>query len=96
MFDHIRNYIDLIGGVHVSDWRHGETRTWADRVFPGEGRLPMMHLLNALDEAGFKGHYDVEIFSDDGRYDEDYPDSLWKLPPEEIVERATRIFRHHP
>jgi len=84
--------IELIGGVHVADWRE-ETRTWADRAFPGEGKLPMLDILHQLDSAGFKGFYDVEIFSDNGQFDAAYPDSLWKLPPEEIVERATRIFR---
>ncbi len=90
--DHIREHIDLIAGVHVADWRM-PTRTWADRAFPGEGQVPMRQLLTTLYETGFRGHFDVELFSDDGRYDADYEDSIWKLPPAEIVERATRIFR---
>jgi sugar phosphate isomerase/epimerase len=93
IFANIHDHIDLIAGVHIADWKVGETRTWADRAFPGEGKVPVMELVQALDSAGFRGHYDIEIFSDDGRYDADYPDSLWKLPPEEIVERTTRIFR---
>ena len=84
--------IDLIGGVHVADWPD-HARSWADRAFPGEGKLPMTEILHNLDAAGFKGFYDVEIFSDNGQFDVAYPDSLWKLPPDEIVERATRIFR---
>jgi sugar phosphate isomerase/epimerase len=82
---------DKIGGVHVADWRE-QTRTWADRAFPGEGKLPMKDLLDQLDAAGFNGLYDVEIFSDDGRFGADHSDSLWRLPPREVVERATRIF----
>lgn len=93
IYHHLQANIALIAGVHVADWKQDVTRTWADRAFPGEGKLPMMKLLETLRDAGFRGHYDVEIFSDDGRYDADYPDSLWKLPPDEIVERATRIFR---
>ena len=88
----LRQNIDLIAAVHVSDWRPN-TRSWPDRAFPGEGILPMHDILDALDDAGFTGYYDVEIFSDDGMYGNDYADSLWKLPPEEIVDRATRIFR---
>lgn len=83
---------DLIGGVHVSDWRM-HSRGWADRAFPGEGKLLLTDLLDQIDELGFQGLYDVEIFSDDGRFGDDYSDSLWKLPPDEIVDRATRIFR---
>jgi sugar phosphate isomerase/epimerase len=92
IFEHIRNHIDLIAGVHIADWRE-DTRTWADRAFPGEGKLPMLEILNALHTAGFQGYYDVEIFSDNGQYDTAHPDSLWKLASEEIVERATQIFR---
>jgi sugar phosphate isomerase/epimerase len=92
IFEHIRNHIDLIAGVHIADWRE-DTRTWADRAFPGEGKLPMLEILNALNNAGFRGYYDVEIFSDNGQYDTAHPDSLWKLPPEEIADRATQIFR---
>jgi sugar phosphate isomerase/epimerase len=92
VYDDIRQYIDYIAGVHVADWRE-PTRTWADRAFPGEGIIPILDLVRALDEAGFRGHYDIELFSDDGRYGTDHPDSLWKLPAETIVERATRLFR---
>lgn len=83
---------DRIGGVHVADWR-ADTRSWADRAYPGEGILPMAELLDTLDAAGFRGCYDVELFSDDGRFGADHPDSLWKRPAREIADRATRIFR---
>ncbi|MEO1016703.1 MAG: sugar phosphate isomerase/epimerase family protein [Pseudomonadota bacterium] len=94
IYKHLAEYIDLIGGVHVSDWRK-DSRSWADRAFPGEGILPMQKILDSLDTAGFDGFYDVEIFSDNGHFDTAYHDSLWELPPEEIVDRATRIFRDH-
>jgi sugar phosphate isomerase/epimerase len=83
--------IDLIGGVHVADWRK-DTRTWMDRAFPGEGRSHVGDFVTALDNAGFKGLYDVEIFSDNGQFSSKFPDSLWALPPQEIVRRATNIF----
>ena len=96
IFDLIDSHIDMIGGVHIADWKIGETRSWADRAFPGEGQVRIAAFVNRLDAAGFKGTYDVEIFSDAGQFDHDYPDSLWKLAPEEIVRRATRIFREAP
>jgi sugar phosphate isomerase/epimerase len=83
--------IDLIGGVHVADWRT-DTRTWMDRAFPGEGRTQVGDLIVALDKAGFKGLYDVEIFSDNGQFSLRFPDSLWALAPKDIVRRATQIF----
>ena len=92
LWEHVSANIELIAGVHVADWPE-LARSWADRAFPGEGKLPMLAMLRKLNAAGFKGYYDVEIFSDNGQFDVAYPDSLWKLPPEEIVDRATRIFR---
>ena len=84
--------IDLIGGVHVADWRT-DTRTWMDRAFPGEGKTQVADLVHALDESGFKGLFDVEIISDNGQFSPAFPDSLWALPPKDIVRRATQIFK---
>ena len=50
-------------------------------------------LIDRLEADGFRGFYDVEIFSDDGRFDEALEGSLWQLEPAEIVRRATNIFR---
>jgi hypothetical protein len=37
---------------------------------------------------GFAGWYDLEIFSDDRRGGTDLPDSLWKLPAAEMIQRG--------
>ena len=87
----IDRHIDLIAGVHVGDWRD-PTRSWLDRAFPGEGAMNVADIMDRLDAAGFQGFYDVEIFSDDGRFGKELPGSFWQLSPAEIVERATRIF----
>lgn len=55
--------------------------------------MPIMQFVEALDAAGWQGHYDIEIFSDDGRWGNNFSDSLYNLPASEIVERATRLFR---
>ena len=91
---HVRANIDMIGGVHIADWRE-PPRSWADRAFPGEGRIPMEDLILGLDAAGFRGLYDVEIFSDHGALGDNHPGSLWRLPPDQIVDRAVAIFRQH-
>ncbi|MBL8581439.1 MAG: sugar phosphate isomerase/epimerase [Rhizobiaceae bacterium] len=92
LFRHIDENIGLIAGVHVDDWRD-PTRGWLDRAFPGEGVMNVAAIMDRLDAAGFRGFYDVEIFSDDGRFDEVLEGSLWQLEPAEIVRRATRIFK---
>ena len=68
--------------VHVNDWRD-PTRHWDDRALPGEGVMDLSAMLGALEAGGFDGWYDMEIFSG-----EQYPDSLLKLSPEELVRRG--------
>ncbi len=78
-------------GVHVSDCRE-PTRGWADRVLPGEGRADVPRVLALLDDAGWDGLYDIEIFSDNGTFGASYPDSLWDVPATELVPRARAAF----
>ena len=47
----------------------------------------------ALDAGGFKGWYDLEVFSDDGRWAEAYPDSVYKLKPVDAAKRGVAGFR---
>jgi sugar phosphate isomerase/epimerase len=87
----IGRYIDLVVGVHVNDWRE-PTRGWADRVLPGDGVADVPAILGALDRAGWDGYYDLEIFSDNGAFGANYPDSLWDVPPNDLAARAAESF----
>jgi sugar phosphate isomerase/epimerase len=78
-------------GVHVADWRE-PTRTWADRVLPGDGVADLPVILAALDRAGWGGFYDLEIFSDNGTFGNAWPDSLWDLSAAELAERGRAAF----
>jgi sugar phosphate isomerase/epimerase len=89
--DIVREAARFAPAVHVSD-RRAETRGWNDRALPGEGVLPLPALLAALEGAGLDDWFDLEIFSDDGSFEDDYPDSLWKLPPAELVRRGRAGF----
>jgi sugar phosphate isomerase/epimerase len=91
LYDDIENELQRFVGVHVSDARE-PTRSWADRVFPGEGNADVPRILAALDAAGWNGLYDIEIFSDDGTFAAAYPDSVWALPSEETLGRARASF----
>lgn len=55
--------------VQVSDWR--TPRSYQDRLIPGQGAIPLASLLRATHGAGYRGPYEVEIFSGG------VPDSLW-------------------
>jgi sugar phosphate isomerase/epimerase len=87
-----RRHASAFGGVQICDWR-AQTRGWMDRVLPGDGVIDLPALFAALDDGGYAGWYDLEVFSDDGRYGADYPDSLWKLPPRQVLEAGLAGFR---
>jgi sugar phosphate isomerase/epimerase len=87
----IRRYVDRIEGVHVNDVQWHE-RSPFDRTFPGDGRGLCTGILATLIESGYSGWYESEIFSDDGRFGNAFPDSLWALPHEGFLERARETF----
>jgi sugar phosphate isomerase/epimerase len=89
--DEIAQHVGRFVGVHVADWRE-PTRTWADRVLPGDGAADLPRLLGALEAAGWDGYYDVEIFSDNGAFGDAWPDSLWDVPGEELARQAKESF----
>jgi sugar phosphate isomerase/epimerase len=91
VLEHARSHAKRFVGVHVND-RREPTRSWKDRVLPGDGVIDLPALFGALDAGGYDGWYDMEIFSDDGSFGDDYSDSLWKLPPVEVVRRGRAGF----
>jgi sugar phosphate isomerase/epimerase len=91
LLDDIERFTDRFVGVHVADWRE-PTRTWADRVLPGEGVADLPAILGALDAAGWDGFYDLEIFSDNGIFGNRWSDSLWDLPADELAARGRAAF----
>jgi sugar phosphate isomerase/epimerase len=91
VLDEIPRHAHLIAGVHVNDWRE-PTRGWADRVLPGEGVADLPAILGVLEEVGWEGFYDLEIFSDNGTFGNAYPDSLWNLDAAEVARRGREAF----
>jgi len=89
--DDIEREVGRFVGVHVADWRHS-TRSWADRVLPGDGLADLPAILGSLDRAGWNGFYDLEIFSDNGAFGNAWPDSLWDVPAAELARRGREAF----
>jgi sugar phosphate isomerase/epimerase len=87
LLKHVRENTRHIVGVHLDD-RRDPTRSWCDRVLPGDGIGGVSEFLGALDSGGYDGWLEVEIFSDDGRFGDDFPDSLWKRDPVDLVRAA--------
>jgi len=91
VLDAIPRHAHLIAGVHVNDWRE-PTRGWADRVLPGDGSADLPAILGVLEDVGWNGFYDLEIFSDNGAFGSAYPDSLWDLDTAELARRGRDAF----
>ncbi len=79
-------------GVQLNDWRE-PPRSNADRLLPGDGSIDVPALIAALERGGYEGWYDLEIFSDDGRWGTALPDSLWNLPAAEVAQRGMDAVR---
>jgi sugar phosphate isomerase/epimerase len=87
----IRENIDRFVAIQINDVRPNE-RSWCDRVLPGEGRNVCTPIVATLIDAGFSGWYDFEVFSDDGRWGNDFPESYWKMPHDEFLRRGRAAF----
>lgn len=73
----IRGAGDRILIAQVSDWR--TPRSYADRLIVGGGEIPFPSLLRATYESGYRGPYELEIFSGD------VPDSLWRSNLDTVI-----------
>jgi sugar phosphate isomerase/epimerase len=88
---HLRANVDRIIALQVNDVRNPE-RSWCDWVMPGDGINACTPAVAALIDAGYRGWYDFEVFSDDGTWGNNYPDSLWQLPHDEFLRRGFDAF----
>jgi sugar phosphate isomerase/epimerase len=91
LLEHIRRYARRFVGVHLND-RREPTRSWCDRVLPGDGSADLDGILRALADGGFDGWFELEVLSDDGTFGNDFPDSLWHLDPVELIREGREKF----
>lgn len=70
--------------VQASDWR--TPRSFADRIVPGTGDLPLAELLRATRATGYDRPYVIEIFSND------VADSLYDDDLERVIANCQRGF----
>jgi sugar phosphate isomerase/epimerase len=91
LLSHIRAHASRIVGVHVDDWRN-PTRSWCDRLLPGDGTADLVGILRALHEGGYDGWFELEVLSDDGTFGNEFPDSLWKSDPADLIRTGREQF----
>jgi sugar phosphate isomerase/epimerase len=91
LIERIHKYAPYINSVQVCDARVNE-RSGFDRELPGRGRATAGPIIKALIESGYRSYWEMEVFSDDGSYGNDYPDSYWKMPHVDFIRETKREF----
>ena len=74
LLERIPSIVPLIASVQVSDWKPNP-RCDNDRALPGDGEIPLPSVLQAFEDAGYRGSYEMEIWSRDH----------WKSDTESLV-----------
>jgi sugar phosphate isomerase/epimerase len=88
---HLENEIMRCGRLgklfafHVCDWKPGMTDLLNDRGLMGEGCIDLKRIRKWMEEAGFGGYIEVEIFSD--RY--------WQMEQEEYLDLIVGAYLEH-
>ncbi|MEV8517207.1 sugar phosphate isomerase/epimerase family protein [Dactylosporangium sp. NPDC051484] len=91
LLERIRAYAPYINSVQVCDAKVDE-RGGFDRELPGRGRATAGPIIKALLDAGYRSYWEMEVFSDDGSYGNDYPDSYWKMPHLDFIRETKEEF----
>jgi sugar phosphate isomerase/epimerase len=73
----LEQHADRVVAVHLND-RREPTRSWCDRLLPGDGVADVAGIVGALRRGGYDGWFELEVVSDDGRFGSAFPDSLWR------------------
>jgi sugar phosphate isomerase/epimerase len=89
--DAVRQHAKRILNVDVCDVRVKE-RSGFDREIPGRGRAVAPAIVESLLQGGYTGWWKLEVFSDDGTYGNDFPDSYWKMPHEDLLRLGHQAF----
>ncbi|MFE7277349.1 sugar phosphate isomerase/epimerase family protein [Streptomyces sp. NPDC057623] len=91
LHEQIAKHGHRINSVQVCDIRVQE-RSGFDRELPGRGRGVAPEIIASLLEAGYDGLWELEVFSDDGTYGSDFPDSYWKQPHQKFLSQSKKAF----
>jgi sugar phosphate isomerase/epimerase len=91
LHQHLLRHAGRINGVQVSDIRVRQ-RSPFDRELPGLGRAVAPGIIASLLTAGYRGWWELEIFSDDGTFGTVVPGSYWAMPPADFLTRAKAAF----
>jgi sugar phosphate isomerase/epimerase len=72
-------------GYHVCDWRANTRHLLTDRGLMGEGCIDLLTIRGWVEEAGFRGYNEVEIFSEE----------YWAMDQQAYLEKICRAYLAH-
>ena len=75
---------ERIAGYHLCDWLADTTDVLLDRGMMGDGVADLKSIRHAVEEAGYEGYCEVEIFS---------ANDWWKRDPAEVLDVMVERFR---
>lgn len=70
---------------HICDWKSPTTDMLNDRGLMGEGCIPLRKIRSWVEDAGFKGFIEVEIFSNE----------YWKQDQSEFLKRIVKAYQDY-
>ena len=70
---------------HICDWNVPTTDMLLDRGLMGEGCIPLKQIRGWVEEAGFKGFHEVEIFST----------KFWETDQDLFLDKIVNAYRQH-
>jgi sugar phosphate isomerase/epimerase len=68
---------------HICDWKSPTTDMLNDRGLMGEGCIPVRKIRSWVEDAGFKGFIEVEIFSNE----------YWKMDQSEFLKKIVKAYK---
>jgi sugar phosphate isomerase/epimerase len=68
---------------HICDWKSPTTDMLNDRGLMGEGCIPIRKIRSWVEDAGFKGFIEVEIFSNE----------YWKMDQSEFLDKIIKSYK---
>lgn len=81
----IKRSTNCVCSFHVCDWRTPTRDILNDRAIMGEGCIPVRDIRGWVENTGFKGPIEVEVFSED----------YWAMDPKRLVRRIKHAYLNH-
>ena len=75
---------DRISGYHLCDWLADTTDVLLDRGMMGDGVADLKSIRESVENAGYSGYCEVEVFS---------ANNWWKRDPNEVLDTCVERFR---